>query len=376
MLTLSQLTVKPSFLLFCLLLLSGQASATHLRGGYLQTRSISATALTYEITATIYYEGSAASTGESLLTLCFGDGSTQEAFRQSRRTTTDGLLSISTYRVVHTYAGPGTYTLTTALPGRTTVRNIAGVTEQEPLALTTTFSTNVGPNQTPALLFPATGLQAATNQPFILALNATDAENDSLVYSLTRPLTNSTNNTCFARPVATYQYPNDQTRRGTYTLDNRTGNLTWDAPVEQGNYSVAITVGEYRSGILISHTLMEVSLVVVDRAGTPGLIPPYEPARENSLVTALLNYRDEDVTLTVFPNPVEDRLQVIIQTSKSAPARTQLFDGNGRILYELSFGRLVRRHEQVISMGSLMPGLYVLRAEVGGQTLVRKVVKK
>lgn len=368
--------MKTFFLLLGLLLLGGQASATHLRGGYIQVRSVSTTALTYEVTTTIYTEGSAASTGEGSITLCFGDGSAQEVFRQSRLTTTDGSLSISTYRLVHTYAGPGTYVLTTSPANRTTARNITSSTDQGAMTLTTTFSTNNGPNQTPTLLLPVTNLQVATNQRFVFPLKTADTEGDSLVYTLTRPLTNGAGNTCTGRPVATYQYPNDLTRRGTYRLDNRTGDLTWDAPVEQGNYSVAITVGEYRSGILISQTLIEISLVVVDRPGTPGVIPPYEPARESSLVTALPNYRDEDVTLTVFPNPVEDRLQVVIQTSNPTMARIQLLDSNGRLLHELSFGRLARRHEQVIGLDSLTPGVYVLRTRIGDRTLVRKVIKK
>lgn len=368
--------MKTVTLLLCLLLLVGRVHASHLRGGYVQARSISTTALTYEVTVIIYSESGAASTGESSLTLCFGDGSTQEVFRQTQQIIPGGSLSVNTYRVTHTYAGPGTYTLTTALANRTTARNITGSTDQGPLVLTTTFLTGNGTNQTPTLLFPATGFQVATNQRLVFPLKTTDSEGDSLAYSLTRPLSNATNSACTSRPVATFQYPNDLTRRGIFTVDNRTGNLTWDAPVEQGYYSVAITVGEYRSGILISQTQIEVSLVVVDQPGTPGVIPPYEPARESKLVTALTDYRDEDVTLTVFPNPVEDRLQVVVQTGNPTTARTQLLDGNGRILHDMTVGRLARRHEQVISMGSLTPGLYMLRAEIGGRTLVRKVVKK
>ena len=90
----------------------------------------------------------------------------------------------------------------------------------------------------------------------------------------------------------------------------------------------------------------------------------------------MTSYRDEDVTLSVFPNPVDDRLQVVVQTSIPATARMQLLDGSGRTLHELTFGRLARRHEQVISMGSLTPGLYLLRAKVGDRTLTRKVMKK
>lgn len=361
--------------LVCLMLVGIRVSASHLRGGYIQARSASATALTYEITITLYDEGPVVATDDQVL-LCLGDGSTRSVVRTARRSTTDRTVNINTYRLVYTYAGPGTYTLATALPNRTTARNITGSVEQGPMVLTTTFSTNSGPNQTPTLFFPETGFQVATNQRLIFSLKASDLEGDSLVYRLTRPLTNSTDNVCTSRVVATYQYPNDLTRRGIFTLDNRTGSLTWDAPVEQGNYSVAITVGEYRSGILISQTQTELLLVVVDRPGTPGVVPPYDPAREVGLITALPNHRDEDVTLTVFPNPVDDRLQVVIQTSQSTAARVELLDGNGRIIHELNFNRLSRRHEQVISMDSLTPGLYVVRANVGGRTLVRKVMKR
>ena len=360
------------------MLLSIQSYASHLRGGYIQTRSISATALTYEITITLYLDGpqgANSTTGDDQVSLCLGDGSTQSVVRLASVLSTDRTTSINTYRLVHTYAGPGTYTLTTTLSNRTAAINITGA-EQLPMTLATTFSTTNGINRTPTLLFPENGFQAATNQRLNFPLKTTDAEGDSLVYSLTRPLTSSADNACTGRAVATYQYPNDLTRRGTFKLDNRTGNLTWDAPIEQGNYSVAITVSEYRSGLLISQTLIEVSLVLVDRPGTPGVIPPYEPALEGGVVTALPGYRDEDVTLSVFPNPVDDRLQVVVQTSNPATARIQLMDGNGRTLHDMTFGRLTRRHEQVISMGSLTPGFYVLHAKVGDRTLTRKVVKK
>lgn len=366
-------------LFLCLILFGSQAYASHLRGGFIQTRAVSATALTYETTVTLYFEepqGNTASTGDDQITLCLGDGRTQSVVRMARIWTTDRTTSINTYRLVHTYAGPGTYTLSTTLSNRTSARNITGSVDQGPMTLATTFSTTNGINQTPAFLFPENGFLVATNQRLIFPLKATNEDGDSLVYSLTRPLTSSTDNTCAGRVVTTHQYPNDLTRRGTFRLDNRTGNLTWDAPVEQGNYSVAVTVGEYRNGILIGQTLIEVSLVVVDRPGTPGVIPPYEPARESSLVTAISDYRDEDVTLTVFPNPVDDRLQVVVQTSNPATARMQLLDGNGRTLHSMSFGRLARRHEQVISLGSLTPGIYLLRANVGDRTLTRKVVKK
>ncbi|WP_460908777.1 T9SS type A sorting domain-containing protein [Spirosoma areae] len=49
---------------------------------------------------------------------------------------------------------------------------------------------------------------------------------------------------------------------------------------------------------------------------------------------------------------------------------------NGRKLHELRFSRAARQHEQVIDMGSLTPGVYLLRALVGGRVIIRKIVKR
>ena len=359
-------------ILLCLLLIGDLVWATHLRGGYISVRNTSG--LSYEVTATIYQEGTASASSDESITMCFGDGTSQFVNRLSLRISGDGLLGVSTYRLVHTYAGPGTYALTTSLSNRSTTRNIVQLSDQLPMTLSTTVSTNNGSNQTPLLSLPAAGFQIATNQRLVFPVKATDTEGDSLAYTLARPLTNTASNTCLGRSIVGYLFPNDLTRRGIFNVDRRTGDLTWDAPFEQGNYSIAILISEYRNGALISQTLTEFLLTVVDKPGTPSVIPPYEPALEGGIVTALPVYRGEDISLTVFPNPVNDRLQVVIQTSNPTTARTQLLDSNGRLLYELSFGRSARQHEQVISMSSLTPGQYVLRADVGGQILVRKVL--
>lgn len=361
---------------FCLLWPGGQALATHLLGGYIQARPTAGSALTYEVTVFVYVNGTPTG-GDNSISICFGDGSTAIAnLLDHQILSVDRTSSVSTYRLTHTYPGPGTYAVSTTLTNRNESRNIA-TNAQEPLTLSTTFTTNATTsNRTPTLSVPQMGFRVAVNQRVVFPLKATDDDGDSLVYTLATPLTAMDNRQCVRQRVSTYQFPNDLTRQGTFKLDGRTGDLTWDAPTQLGYFSVAVTVGEYRNGLLISQTNQEIPLLVVDRPGTPGVIPPYEPALEGGLVTALPNYRDETVTLTVFPNPVDDRLQVVAQTSNPATAQMQLLDSNGRTVHDMVFGRLARRHEQVISMNSLTPGLYVLRAKIGDQTLVRKVVKK
>ena len=365
--------MKTAPLLFFLLLITNQVLASHLLGGYIQATSTGG--LRYQVTITLYKENVNSQSGaDDAVSLCFGDGTTQRVLRQAYIVSNDRLYSISTYRTVHTYAGPATYQLIASQANRTRSRNIAGPENQQSFTLATTFITSA--NQTPTLSYPANELRIGVSERATVSLKASDTDGDSLAYRLAPPLVELTRLPCIPQNADGHQYPNDLTRRGTFQLDRRTGDLIWDAPTEAGSYTVAIMVDEYRRGVLISQTSQEILLVVEDRPGKPGLIPPYQPAATTGLITANSPMRDEDITLTVFPNPVDDRLEVVLQTSNPATARMRLTDSNGRTVHDMAFGRLGRRHEQIIGMDSLTPGLYLLRAEVNGRTLVRKVMKR
>ncbi|SOD91980.1 T9SS type A sorting domain-containing protein [Spirosoma fluviale] len=368
--------------LFCLLLIGlSTAQASHLLGGYIQATPITGSPLTYRISALLYMDevrGKPAADQADVLDICLGDGSTVKAFRASRLLIENKTTSINSYTLIHTYAGPGVYPLTLILSNRTGVKNITNADAQL-FTLNSVLSTNLV-NQTPTPGYPGNGFRVGVGRRATIALAATDPEGDSLVYGLSKAQTSVTQASCNAQSVASYQYPNDVTRRGTFKLNSRTGELVWDAPTELGYYSVTLTINEYRRGILISQTMQEIPLVVEDIPSTPGIIPPYEPVADGpsptGLVTAITDYEDVNVRLVTFPNPVDDRLQVVIQTSNPTTATLQLTDNNGRKLHELTFHRMARQHEQVVSMSSLTPGVYVLRVDVDGRTLTRKVVKR
>lgn len=352
--------------------------ATHLRGGYIRTQSTSTSVLTQQITLVLYMDeinGRAAADVSTEQEICFGDGTSAIATRQARQYLANRTVSVSTYQVMHTYAGPGIYTLTVGIANRTGVQNIPKA-DQIAFALSTTFSITNSANQTPVFAFSSDTL--TVNQRATVNLRATDADGDSLVYGLARPLNKAMVAPCTSvTAVNSFQFPNDLTRQGTFKLNPATGVLTWDVPTQQGNFSVALTVSEYRRGTLISQTKEEIILMVIDRPGTPTPLPSYEPAvLGTSLVTALPEYRDEDVLLSAYPNPVDDRLQVMIQSTRTLPATVQLLDINGRTLHELNFAKAARQHEQVISMDKLSTGTYLLRAKVGQRTLTQKVLKR
>ena len=367
-------------LLLGLLLNVQFAQATHLTGGYIQAKAVSASSLTYEVTVVLYLNesvGAVAASNLDNITLCFGDGSTGTVYRSSRTYLPDKKFSIDIYRGIHTYPGPGVYNLLTVLSNRSVCRNIT-LADNLLFTLSTTFIINTSLlNQTPTPGFLQNGFLLGVNQKAIVALAATDSQGDSLVYSLAKPFTSLSNSTCSGQIVTSYQFPNDVTQKGTYKLNSRTGELIWDAPTTEGNYSVSLKISEYRNGILISETMQEILFTVVDLPGTPSTIPPYEPARiGTTIVTALSPTEDAQVQLTVFPNPVDDQLQVVIQTSNPVTATVQLLDANGRRLHELTFGQSARRHEQIISLNSLTPGMYIVEANIGGRSLQQKVVKR
>lgn len=369
-----------TFTLIALVLWSACASyATHLLSGHIQVKPEASRPLTYEIRLIVYLDeirGAAASNTMTSVTLCLGDGQTREVFRESRRLLNGNSISYNSFRINHTYSGPGTYTISASLLNRSPVLNSSN--SEVPLSLSTTFLVNSALNQTPdlSILLPSTGFTIANKQRVVFPLQANDPDGDSLVYLLAKPQTAQANNLCSIRQTPSYQYPNDFSRQGTFKLNSRTGELIWDTPTQQGPFSVAITVYEYRNGILLSQTSEEITLLVIDKPVTPDSLPPYEPATEGVLVTDLPDYRDESISFTTFPNPVDDHLQVVIQTNKPSLVVTQLLAINGRELYQLATGKTARKHEQTINMNSLAPGVYLLKATIDGQSAVRKIVKR
>src|ERR671933_2114023 len=97
------------------------SQATHVRAGEITTRRISPSSLTYEITLTTYYDeltGRSAADLADPYTICFGDGTSQSVRRVSRTYINGRTSSINVYKVVHTYPGTGTYTVSVTIPNR------------------------------------------------------------------------------------------------------------------------------------------------------------------------------------------------------------------------------------------------------------------
>ncbi|GAA4468132.1 hypothetical protein GCM10023189_52930 [Nibrella saemangeumensis] len=357
---------------------------THLMGGYIQVKKTASSTLEYEYNVILFLntgEGNDASTQQEQVSLCFGDGTTGQAMRISRQPLEQNRnIGIHIYRATHTYAGPGAYTASASVNNRTPVRNLTDAVNKA-YFMSTTFSTNLS-NSTPVLGIPANGFSAAANQRTTFNLRSTDTDGDSLVYSLAYPLTSipaQMGGAC-AQNVSTiypFQFPNDVTQRGTFKLNSRTGDLVWDAPVEVGRFSFAMSIEEWRNGTKIGTTLYEMIIIVEDRNSQPGTLPPYESAFTGPVITSLApGYPNEDIHISVFPNPTSDRVQVRVSSRRASTLKLQMMSSNGRVLGECSSASPEAEHLSEFGMVNLPTGLYLLRTEIGGRSYMQKIVKQ
>lgn len=295
-------------------LLPTVVQATHVRAGEITTKRISNTSLTYEITLTAYYDeikGRDAARDANQVLFCFGDGTQRQVDRVSVRPFGRG-TSINIYRTTYTYAGPDTYRISARIINRNDqTRNINGGQSLEiNFFVTTTISAIpiLGLNSTPVLLNPPVD-SARIGQKYCHNPAAYDIDGDSLSYRIATPQQSNGNDNeataCQSFPVTRYQLPNlvippGKTEAGgsgaTFTVNAKTGDVCWDAPVEAGQYNYAFIIQEWRNGVLIGEITRDVQVIVIDGPNKRPLIDPLADicAEAGSLVTQKIMVTDPD----------------------------------------------------------------------------------
>ncbi|RYF72969.1 MAG: gliding motility-associated C-terminal domain-containing protein, partial [Cytophagaceae bacterium] len=235
------------------LLIPSVVQASHVRAGEITTRRVagSGAGITYEITLTAYYDianGRLAAEQATFATFCFGDGTSINVDRISIRPLGRG-TTINVYRTTYTYPGPGVYSISAQLINRNGgTRNISnGGSAEYSFLVTTTISANtaLGFNSNPILLNPPVD-SARIGQKYCHNPAAYDPDGDSLAYKIAIPQYSTQNVPCRSFAVPQYQFPADvispgRTEAGTspasFSVNSRTGDVCWDAPMEAGQYN-------------------------------------------------------------------------------------------------------------------------------------------
>lgn len=218
--------------------------ATHNRAGEITYEWIgnNQSQLKYRITITTYTKTSFPSNQadrQSLDSVYLGDTNTPETFARDSYVDLPTDVRINKYTKEHTYSGPGTYTIRFADPNRNgNVRNIPhSITEPFYVESILKISSQLGNNNSPVMTYPPID-QGCVGRIFIHNPGAFDPDpNDRLTYELVVCGGND------GFPILGYTFPSAS---HSFSLDTITGTLTWDSPVDTGEYNVAINIKQWR----------------------------------------------------------------------------------------------------------------------------------
>ena len=82
--------------------------------------------------------------------------------------------------------------------------------------------------------------------------------------------------------------------------------------------------------------------------------------------------------IEIFPNPVENKLFVAVETGQRDFLQLRLTDLNGRLIDQrkISIDQAATRKTYQMKIEDLAPGVYLLTAITSNMQMVRKIVKK
>lgn len=285
--------LRYSTIFSCLLLLSHPLWATHNRAGEISVEQVGncSQSLQVKITVVTYSKTSSTQADRDSVTVCFGDG-----FCNTGVLRVNGIgnppqgeplendIKKNIYIVFHTYPSRGTYTISMNDPNRN--GGILNVnfpnSEQIRFHIQTTYTFPnpqfQGCNNTPVLLQPPVDV-ACVGKAFTHNPNAFDADGDSLSYQFTTPYQDA--NVIvpnYLRPDLINPGPMNR-----LTINERTGDILWDAPQRRGEYQLAIFIIEYRDGVAIDTIVRDMQIRVEECDNKP---PVVETSRDEICVVA------------------------------------------------------------------------------------------
>lgn len=256
---------KRLFILFVGLLVIPAVEATHNRAGEITLTQISD--FTYEILIqTFTYSRSAAD--RDTLAVQWGDGTYTRAQRIFKHPLS-GNYFWNKYTARHTFPGPGTYTIVVQDPNRNFgVKNIPNSVNVI-FSIKTTIAINpgIGFNNTPVLLNPPID-KAAVGQVFVHNPAAFDPDGDSISYKL--GVCTEEN----GQPIEDYTLPDAS---DSLYINEATGDLIWNTPVDTGIYNIAIEIEEWRRGVKIGSIARDMQIDVYATDNRP---PSNMPLRD------------------------------------------------------------------------------------------------
>ena len=331
--------------------------AQHFKAGDILFKWLSGN--TYEITMELY---SNIPTQDKWCydSLCFGDGSNVLMPRTNGSLGAcspahDGVsisptIKYSEYKITHTYPGPGTYAFCHREWNRESgVINIPNSVNQKAyLNAELKINTFSGANSNPTFSnIPV--YYACNNTPLTYNLGASDINNDSLSFKLEL----SKMAVGVIVPGATLPIPN-------FSINNLTGDISWNNPQMAGTYNFVIKIEEWRNS-----------------GGIPKQVGFVE--RETQFIIEActgIDDRNFDNRISIVPNPTNDKIEITIKSAISDNFTLTITDITGRIIETYSDKLFNDSGTTLIDMSGLANGVYFIQLQNNSQLITKKIIKQ
>ncbi len=295
--------------------------ATHNRAGEISVEQVGdcTQSLRVKITVVTYSKTSSVQADRDSVEVCFGDGLCQwvervnGAGRPPQGEPLENDIKKNIYIAFHTYPSRGTYTISMNDPNRNGgILNVnAPNSEQIRFHIQTTYTFPnpqfQGCNNTPVLLQPPVDV-GCVGKTFTHNPNAFDRDGDSLSYHFTTPYQDAN------VVVPNYLFPTliNPGPMNRLTINERTGDIVWDAPQRKGEYNIAIFIIEYRDGVAIDTIVRDMQIRVEECDNKP---PVIETSEEEICVVA-----GELVEIRVSATaPIDETRQKVRLTALGGP---------------------------------------------------------
>lgn len=252
-----------NLIIIILVFISANVFATHNRAGEITFTHFSG--LTYEVTVVTYVRESSTAERPNL-GIFWGDGTSLDSIERVSQISLGNDIEKNIYIAKHTYPGasPTPYLIRVEDPNRNSgIINIPNSINVV-FYLQTQLYINpfLGVNNSPILLNPPID-NACAGFTYVHNPGAIDVDGDSLYYTLSPSFREN------GAPIPNYQFPQAS---NFITIDNFTGDLIWDAPINGGEYNVAILIEEFRNGNKIGSVLRDMQITVVSGCDPPPVI--------------------------------------------------------------------------------------------------------
>ena len=243
--------MRKLFFVVLLLMMALHAQATHQRAAEITYEWKGGNS--YEFTLTCYYTSSVAGQQRDSLVVLWGDGFADYIPRVHYENLGDDYY-LSVYRMMHNFSSSGTYVISMEDANRNygvvNVPNSVNV----PMYIETELVINpfLGYNSSVQLLNAPVN-KGCVGKPFYHSPSAYDPDGDSLSFRLV-PCKGVN-----GEDIPGYSYPQTS---GVFDIDPVTGVLSWENPILQGEYNVAILVEEWRHGVKVGSVIRDMQILI------------------------------------------------------------------------------------------------------------------